>query len=140
MLTFSIKPSQQLIKRRNKLVIQLSSNQTIVKLSNQIQKALFALKIHHKSSNQLKCSLSLISKLHHQLNANLDQISSFSSLSNQNELEITNEWEQKILSYRQYYEEDEQQFGVDERKRVGCVKSADSLFGTEGSFNQFRCE
>lgn len=49
--------------------------------------------------------------------------------------DIIDEWEQKILSYRQYFHEDEEQFGVDERLRAGTSKSAESLFGTgEGCF------
>lgn len=43
--------------------------------------------------------------------------------------DIIDEWEQKILSYRQYFHEDEEQFGVDERLREGTSKNAESLFG-----------
>lgn len=50
--------------------------------------------------------------------------------------EIINEWEQKILSYRQYFHEDEEQFGVDERKRAGSSNNSDSLFNVEENFNQ----
>lgn len=45
---------------------------------------------------------------------------------------IIDDWEQKILSYRQYFQEDEEQFGVDEQLRVGLAKNADSLFGGTG--------
>jgi hypothetical protein len=31
--------------------------------------------------------------------------------------EIIDDWEEKIFSYRQYFEEEEEQFGVDESKR-----------------------
>lgn len=47
--------------------------------------------------------------------------------------DIIDEWEKKILSYRQYFQEDEEQFGVDERLREGTSKTAESLFGIEGS-------
>lgn len=46
--------------------------------------------------------------------------------------DIIDEWEKKILSFRQYFQEDEEQFGVDERLREGTSKNAESLFGIEG--------
>jgi hypothetical protein len=52
--------------------------------------------------------------------------------------QIIEDWEQKILSYRQYFQEDEEQFGVDELKRIGASSCcAESLFGAEGTFNRF---
>lgn len=50
--------------------------------------------------------------------------------------DIISEWEKKILSYRQYYHEDEEQYGVDEKKRPGRRTDSDSLFGVEGTFRQ----
>ncbi|CRK86618.1 CLUMA_CG000455, isoform A [Clunio marinus] len=50
--------------------------------------------------------------------------------------EIIDDWEKKILSYRMYFQEDEEQFGVDESKRIDRSNNAESLFGAEGSFNQ----
>lgn len=50
--------------------------------------------------------------------------------------EIISDWEQKILSYRQYFHEDEEQFGVDERLRVGGSNSADSLFGNHPNLGE----
>lgn len=49
--------------------------------------------------------------------------------------DIIDEWEQKLLSYRQYFQEDEEQFGVDEQKRIGNLNNSDSLFGVDGSYN-----
>lgn len=40
---------------------------------------------------------------------------------------IIAEWEEKILSYRQYFQEDEEQYGVDERLRVESLKFAESV-------------
>lgn len=48
--------------------------------------------------------------------------------------EIITEWGKKILSYRQYFQEDEEQFGVDERLRAGAAKTTESLFGVEENF------
>ncbi|CAO1434182.1 unnamed protein product [Diamesa hyperborea] len=48
---------------------------------------------------------------------------------------IINDWEKKIISYRQYFEEDDT-FGVEEKKRVGVPKNSDALFGVEGTFRQ----
>lgn len=42
---------------------------------------------------------------------------------------IIDEWEQKILSYRQYFQEDEEQFGVNELLRDGASNNSESLFG-----------
>lgn len=54
--------------------------------------------------------------------------------------DIIDEWEQKLLSYRQYFQEDEEQFGVDERKRVGSSTSSDSLFGVDGSYSHLEVD
>lgn len=53
---------------------------------------------------------------------------------------IVDEWEQKVLSYRQYFQEDEEQFGVDEHLRAGTSNSSDSLFGADGTFSQLEFE
>ncbi|XP_053661311.1 retinol-binding protein pinta-like [Anopheles marshallii] len=53
--------------------------------------------------------------------------------------EITSIWEKKILSYREYFLE-EDQYGTDERKRVGKAKTAESLFGMEGSFRKLEVD
>lgn len=54
--------------------------------------------------------------------------------------DIIAEWEERILSNRQYFQEDEEQFGVDERLRVGSSNYVESLFGAEGTFNQLGFE
>lgn len=53
--------------------------------------------------------------------------------------DITAAWEKKILSYREYFIE-EDQYGTDERKRVGRAKTAESLFGMEGSFRKLEVD
>lgn len=37
--------------------------------------------------------------------------------------DVIKEWEEKIHSYRQYFEEEDEQFGVDESKRILKPKS-----------------
>jgi hypothetical protein len=39
------------------------------------------------------------------------------------------------MKYRDYFLEDEN-YGVDEKKRIGRPKSSEALFGVEGSFRQ----
>ncbi|XP_058066736.1 retinol-binding protein pinta-like [Anopheles bellator] len=48
-------------------------------------------------------------------------------------------WEKKLVAYRQYFAE-EDQYGTDERKRVGRPKTAETLFGMEGSFRQLEVD
>lgn len=43
--------------------------------------------------------------------------------------------EKRLVGNRDYFIEDEN-YGVDEKKRVGRPKNSDSLFGLEGSFRQ----
>ncbi|XP_037051089.1 retinol-binding protein pinta-like [Bradysia coprophila] len=50
--------------------------------------------------------------------------------------EITDDWEKKILSYRDYLVDDSKLYGVDEKKRVGTPKNPSSLFGLDGTFRQ----
>lgn len=51
---------------------------------------------------------------------------------------LTEQWEKKILSYRDYFIEEDIKYGVDEKKRIGRPKNPDSLFGTDGSFRQLQ--
>lgn len=48
---------------------------------------------------------------------------------------LTDEWEKKILSYRDYFL-DEVNYGVDEKKRIGRPTNPESLFGIDGTFRQ----
>jgi hypothetical protein len=41
-----------------------------------------------------------------------------------------------MMSYRNYYAEEDSLYGVDEKKRVGQKKSSDTLFGVDGTFRQ----
>lgn len=52
---------------------------------------------------------------------------------------IINSWEKRIVSYRDYYKEEEQ-FGVDESRRITEKSSADKLFGVSGSFRQLNVD
>jgi hypothetical protein len=49
------------------------------------------------------------------------------------------ETSKKLLAHRQYFLEDDK-FSVDESKRQGKSKSADALFGLEGSFRSLKVE
>lgn len=49
--------------------------------------------------------------------------------------ELIDSMEKRLVANREFFLEDEK-FGVDEKKRVGRPKNADSLFGLEGSFRQ----
>jgi hypothetical protein len=51
---------------------------------------------------------------------------------------LTEVWEKKIHSYRDYFIEEAEKYGVDEKKRVGSPKNPDSLFGTDGTFRQLQ--
>lgn len=50
---------------------------------------------------------------------------------------LTEKWEKKILSYRDRLLE-EDQYGVDEKKRPGRPKNPDMLFGIDGTFRQLQ--
>lgn len=52
---------------------------------------------------------------------------------------LTDEWEKKIISYRDYLLEEES-LGVDEKKRPGRPKNPDSLFGIDGTFRQLQVD
>lgn len=49
--------------------------------------------------------------------------------------EITNALEKRLVAHRDFFIEDEN-YGVDEKKRLGIPKNAQNLFGIEGSFRQ----
>lgn len=49
--------------------------------------------------------------------------------------EITKDLEKRLVAKRDFFLE-EDTFGVDEKKRIGRPKNADSLFGLDGSFRQ----
>lgn len=49
--------------------------------------------------------------------------------------DMINYWEKKIMSYREFFAEDEQ-YGSDEKKRPGKPKDSEALFGIEGSFRK----
>ncbi|XP_068142172.1 alpha-tocopherol transfer protein [Drosophila tropicalis] len=53
--------------------------------------------------------------------------------------EILKEWEQRILAYKGYWEE-EKNYGTDERLRPGKPIDFDNLFGMEGSFRQLNVD
>lgn len=50
--------------------------------------------------------------------------------------EIAKHWEKKVLANRQMLIDATTKYGVDEKKRIGMPKSAESLFGLEGSFRK----
>lgn len=49
--------------------------------------------------------------------------------------EIVNNLEKTLVENREFFVEDEN-YGVDEKKRIGKPKNSESLFGVEGSFRQ----
>lgn len=54
---------------------------------------------------------------------------------------ITEYWEKKIDEYADYFlEEEKEGYGTDESKRPGKPKTADTLFGLEGSFRQLQID
>lgn len=48
---------------------------------------------------------------------------------------IIESWEKRIVSYRDYYKEEEK-YGVDEKKRPSASTVKDHFYGTSGSFRQ----
>lgn len=53
---------------------------------------------------------------------------------------LTEQWEKKIFSYRDYFLEESSTYGVDEKKRIGRSKNPDSLFGIDGTFKQLKID
>lgn len=49
--------------------------------------------------------------------------------------EIAEYWTQKVIEHQDYFKDDSN-YGTDEKKRPGRPKTAESLFGLEGSFRQ----
>ncbi len=49
--------------------------------------------------------------------------------------EITDNLEKSLLAHREFFIEDEN-YGVDEKKRIGRPKNSESLFGVDGTFRQ----
>lgn len=49
--------------------------------------------------------------------------------------EITDYWVNKVLEHADYFKE-QANYGTDEKKRPGRPKTAETLFGLEGSFRQ----
>jgi hypothetical protein len=49
--------------------------------------------------------------------------------------DIIEDMEKKLIGYRDFFLEDDQ-YGVDEKKRVGRPQNGESLFGIEGTFRQ----
>lgn len=49
--------------------------------------------------------------------------------------EIVNDLEKTLVENREFFLEDEN-YGVDEKKRIGKAKNSESLFGVDGSFRQ----
>lgn len=49
---------------------------------------------------------------------------------------LTDEWENKLLSYRDYFLDDNRNFGVDEKKRFGVAKNP--LLGMDGTFKKLQ--
>lgn len=47
-------------------------------------------------------------------------------------------WEKKIHANRQYFLDESNLYGVDEKKRIGQPKNPSSLFGMDGTFRQLQ--
>lgn len=52
---------------------------------------------------------------------------------------LSDYWLKKLEEYRGWHEEDTQ-YGTDELKRPGKPKTAETLFGVEGSFRQLEVD
>lgn len=53
---------------------------------------------------------------------------------------LTEEWEKKVLSRRDFILEETSKYGVDETKRIGKPKNPESLFGIDGTFRQLQVD
>jgi hypothetical protein len=53
--------------------------------------------------------------------------------------ELVNDLNKQLIASREYFIEDDK-FGVDETKRVGKPKHAESLFGVDGSFRSLNVD
>lgn len=49
---------------------------------------------------------------------------------------LLDEWQNKLLSNRQYFLDDSQKYGVDEKKRIGAAKNP--ILGIEGTFKKLQ--
>lgn len=49
---------------------------------------------------------------------------------------LLDEWEKKLLSYRDYFLDDSRKYGVDEKKRIGAAKNP--LLGIDGTFKKLQ--
>lgn len=53
---------------------------------------------------------------------------------------LTDEWEHKFLSYRDYFLTESLNYGVDEKKRIGEKRIENPLLGIDGSFKQLQVD
>lgn len=51
---------------------------------------------------------------------------------------LTDQWEEKLLSYREYFLDDNAKYGVDDRQRIGGTKNP--LLGIDGTFKKLEID